>query len=58
MAEISDKVAEEIARRLREFGYPKTTAEVIKTELALPKAKRSVIGMFAADMYGPGADNG
>jgi hypothetical protein len=38
---------EDIARRLREFGYPQTTAEDIKTELSLPKEKQSIIGMFA-----------
>jgi len=43
-----DQMHEDIARRLREFGYPQITASDVKTELELPEEKRSIIGMFAA----------
>lgn len=45
---MDEQVYEDIARRLRAFGYLETTAQYVKTELALPEGKRSIVGMFAA----------
>jgi hypothetical protein len=39
-----------IAEYLREFGYPRCTAEVVTEELAKPERERSSVGRFAADL--------
>lgn len=38
-----------IAEALREYGYPRCTADVVVTELTKPQRERSIIGRFAAD---------
>ena len=38
-----------IAEALREYGYPRCTADVVTAELAKPESERSMVGRFAAD---------
>jgi hypothetical protein len=38
-----------IAEALREYGYPRCTADAVTAELAKPDSERAVIGRFAAD---------
>jgi hypothetical protein len=41
---------EDIARRLREFGYPDVTGQQVTEQLNKPAGERDVVGMFAAGM--------
>lgn len=45
---IIPELADVLARRLREFGYPDVTPAMVQEQLHKPPEDRDIIGMFAA----------